>query len=44
MEEVMRFRTLLPLGGLQHITNEEAKLGDYIIPKGTMVSNKVVLI
>jgi len=36
MEEVFRFRTLLPLG-LQHCTSEDAQLGDYIIPKGTLV-------
>ena len=37
MEEVFRFRTLLPLG-IQHSTSEDAQLGDYIIPKGTQVN------
>ena len=36
MEEVFRFRTLLPLG-VQHTTSEDARLGNYVIPKGTMV-------
>ena len=37
IEEVFRFRTLTPLGGVQHLTSEIAKLGDYFIPKGVMV-------
>ena len=36
MEEVFRFRTLTPLG-VQHSTTEDVKLGDFVIPKGTMV-------
>ena len=37
MEEVFRFRTLVPLG-LQHALTEDAKLGEYVLPKGTIVS------
>lgn len=36
MEEVFRFKTLVPLG-VQHSASEDAQLGDYFIPKGTMV-------
>ena len=36
MEEVFRFRTLAPFA-LQHYTNEDAEIGEYSIPKGTMV-------
>ena len=37
IEEVLRFRTLTPLGGVQHCTSEDAKLEGYVIPKGVMV-------
>ena len=36
MEEVFRYRTLVPLG-IQHCASEDAKLGKYVIPKGTVV-------
>jgi len=36
MEEILRYRTLGPLG-LFHCTTEDAVLGKYKIPKGTMV-------
>jgi len=40
MEEVFRFRTLGPLG-VQHVTSSDAKLEEYVIPKGTVVSANI---
>ena len=37
MQEVMRFRTIGPLG-VVHATSEDAQLGGYVIPKGTTVN------
>jgi len=42
MEEVLRFRTLVPLG-VQHATTESVQIGNYVLPKGTMVSAVVSL-
>ena len=39
MEEVFRFKTLVALG-VQHLTTEDAEIGGYYIPKGTMVRDK----
>ena len=36
MEEVFTYRTLTPLG-FQHCASEDAKLREYVIPKGTVV-------
>ena len=36
MEEVMRFRTLMPFS-VHHATSEDTKLNGYFIPKGTIV-------
>ena len=41
MEEVFRFRTLVPLG-IQHAASEDAFLGEYFIPKGTTVRLQMI--
>ena len=40
MQEVFRFKTLGALGCL-HLTTEDAAIGGYYIPKGTMVRDKI---
>ena len=43
MEEVMRFRSVAPVG-VAHATTEDAELGEYIIPKDTTVNKFDIVI
>ena len=43
VEEVFRFRTLVPLG-IVHAADEDVVLKNYVIPKGTPVKLSIFLI